>query len=644
MIRRLNAPVVDIARFAELTGKRRPLGMLAAGTTYQLLRETYFDSADGALSGRGMTLKLRAEARGHSVLELAVAEGVNLQGVVEERVLETPIVGGGVYATLAKDSEVATRVREVIEPDALRPRAAVDIDRETRELKAGPLGRATHRVQFDEVIAHVQGAAREYQEVTIVELTRGRTTLEELGARLGAEHGIASDGMDTFRRIQRTLMESGGVARPEVPNDVRVALLVLRDWEVALVEGVDGLALPHALGSGEDIAREYLAELQGRESGPHLDLDLVGFAAARRGGSDLEVWLHEPIRGEEIEGVLWIPLMELMQRLGGPRLRDPGLISTLLMLVRSELGQRIIRDAPHRRLPPVELPVEPRPADLKPGKGADDLLDLELSILDFNQRVLELAEDADLPLLERFRFLSIFASNLDEFFVVRVGRLKDEVVNGEGAEEEDFSPEQLLDIVSVRVRALVARQYACLRADLLPALADAGIAICSWEDLNDEQRDRAAPSRGWSAWGWPLPSRCGGRTPTVRSSAMCRSRATWTASCRYPVRRRSSRSRMSSARTVTRSSPPRPSSGPIPSGPRASETWRSTRMREPRFSWRSPTKSRPDATSRSSGSRWMLRRPVRSAPTSSRRFGTTRRRRVRRSCARTSTRSRAWST
>ena len=64
MIRRLNAPVVDIARFAELTGKRRPLGMLAAGTTYQLLRETYFDSADGALSGRGMTLKLLLYAEG----------------------------------------------------------------------------------------------------------------------------------------------------------------------------------------------------------------------------------------------------------------------------------------------------------------------------------------------------------------------------------------------------------------------------------------------------------------------------------------------------------------------------------------------------------------------------------------------------
>ena len=79
-----------------------------------------------------------------------------------------------------------------------------------------------------------------------------------------------------------------------------------------------------------------LAVVGVRERG--LDVDLVGFATARRGGSDLEVWLHELAPEDDVDGVIWIPLAELMQRLGGPRLRDPGLISTLLMLVRSETG------------------------------------------------------------------------------------------------------------------------------------------------------------------------------------------------------------------------------------------------------------------------------------------------------------------
>lgn len=464
--------------------------MTASRPTWQLLRETYFDSTDGALEARGMMLKVRAEAGGRRVLRLVIRESVSLQGVVEQLMLETPIVGDGLYSTLAGDTEVATRVREVLEPDALRPQVAVDIDRESRELRPGLFGRATHRILYDEVVAHAPGVARAQAEVTLLELTSGKTTIEELGDRLRTLHGITSDGRDTFSRIRDELSASEGAPRAESPNDVRVSIMIMRDWEVALVPGPHGLVLPNSRGSGEEIAREFLAELEGVSNPSRIDLDLVGFATSRRGGADLEVWMHELVSDDEPEGVLWIPLMELLQRLGGPRLRDPGLISTMLMIVRSEMGQRLLREAPHRNAAPVMLPTEERDPDVKVGRGVDDFLDLELSILDFNQRVLELAEDDSLPLLERFRFHSIFSSNMDEFFVVRVGRLKDEVSRGRGVgEEEDLSPEQLLDITAVRVRALMARQYAHLNRLLLPALEDSGTVIRSWTELNPDQQD-----------------------------------------------------------------------------------------------------------------------------------------------------------
>ena len=489
MIRRLNVPVPDVARFTSLTAKRRLLGMSSTRPTYQLLRETYFDTSDGTLADRGMTLRLRSEARGRQVVELSIVRGVSLQGIIEEESYESPVIGG-LYATLAGGSEIATRVREVVDPHALRPRAAVDIDRETRELRRGPFARATHRIVFDEVVAHAPGVTRGFQEVTLVELSSGRTTLEILADRLRTAHGVTSDGMETFGRIRQALVAPEGAPRAEMPHDVRVALMILRDWEVGLVEGPHGLTLPSTRGSGEDRAREYLREVQGSDLGGGHDLDLVGFATARRGGSDLEVWLHELAGAERPEGVVWIPLMELMERLGGPRLRDSGLISTMLMLVRSEIGQRLMREAPGRREPPSLVPLEARPESLAAGEGADDFLDLELSILDFNQRVMELAEDPGVPLLERFRFLSIFSSNLDEFFVVRVGRLKDEVSSGRGDEEgeEDLSPEQLLDLVTVRVRALLARQHACLGQQLLPALAEHGVRLVTWADLTEMQR------------------------------------------------------------------------------------------------------------------------------------------------------------
>lgn len=490
MIRRLNVPVDDVARFTELSEKRRPLGMSGSKPTWHVLRETYFDTADGALAARSMTLKMRAEARGHGALELTISQSVSLQGVVEEQLFETPLVGG-VYATLAGPSEVAVRVREVAEPAALRPTAAVDIDREMRELRGSPFGRGTHRIVFDEAIAHTPDVSRELLEITLVEVSAGKTTLEELGDRLRTRHGITSDGLDTYRRIRRAFGGSVDGLRSEIPNDVRVGLMLMRDWSVALVEGPDGLVLPNARGSGEDIAREYLSDVVPEvPDGAHIDLDLVGFATARRGGADLEVWLHQLMPDLDPAGLLWVPIVELMQRLGAPGLREPGLISTMLMLVRSELGQRILREAPYRTTAPVRLPVEHRPPGTVPGAGVDDFLDLELSILDFNQRVLELAEDDSLPLLERLRFVSIFSSNMDEFFVVRAGRLKDRVSAGGGWVDEDFSPEQLLDIVAVRVRALLARQYARLRTDLFPMLAEAGTRILTWDELTEEQGAR----------------------------------------------------------------------------------------------------------------------------------------------------------
>ncbi len=487
MIRRLNVPVPDTARFLALAGKRRPLGMWTTTPGYRLLRDTYFDTVDGALAERDITLRIRSEARGHQVLKLSINREVSLQGVVELETFETPMVGG-LYETLAGDSEIAARVRQIVEPAALRPQAAMDIDRETRELKSGRFGRATHRIAFDEVIAHAPGAAREFQEITLIELTSGKVTLEELGDRLREDHGFTSDGLDTIRRVRSALVPSNGPG-PAIPQDVQVALMLTHGSEVAVVEGADGLVLPTSRGSGEDIAREYLADLTGVEP-EGADLDLVGFAAARTSGSDLEVWLHELSPDVQPTGFIWIPVVELMQRLGGPRLRDPGLISTMLMLVRSEIGERLLADVPQSKDPPRVLPLEPRDDDLEPGKGADDYLDLELSILDFNQRVLELAEDDSIPLLERFRFLSIFSSNLDEFFVVRTGRLKEEAARGKADAYEDLSPEQLLDLVAVRVRALLARQYACFHHALQPALAERGVRIVAWDDLDESRQAR----------------------------------------------------------------------------------------------------------------------------------------------------------
>ncbi|CAL4859263.1 RNA degradosome polyphosphate kinase [Microbacterium sp. MM2322] len=116
-------------------------------------------------------------------------------------------------------------------------------------------------------------------------------------------------------------------------------------------------------------------------------------------------------------------------------------------------------------------------------------LDRELSWLAFNQRVLELAEDPHLPTLERANFLAIFASNLDEFFMVRVAGLKRRILTGLALPTNvGRAPLDVLTDLATSAHALQERHAAVWSDQVRPALADAGIEVVSWADLSDEER------------------------------------------------------------------------------------------------------------------------------------------------------------
>jgi polyphosphate kinase len=113
----------------------------------------------------------------------------------------------------------------------------------------------------------------------------------------------------------------------------------------------------------------------------------------------------------------------------------------------------------------------------------------ELSMLEFNQRVLAQALDTSLPLLERLRFLSISSSNLDEFFEIRVAGLKQLAELGSGPTGPDRMPvDAQLEAIRARTLALVAQQYECLDGQLLPALREAGVWLHSREELDEDER------------------------------------------------------------------------------------------------------------------------------------------------------------
>ncbi len=122
---------------------------------------------------------------------------------------------------------------------------------------------------------------------------------------------------------------------------------------------------------------------------------------------------------------------------------------------------------------------------------AEHFINRELSWLEFNARVLEEAEDETNPLFERVKFLSIFSSNLDEFFMIRVAGLREQAF-GDLA-PQDYSPDGLRPIsqlqrIAARTQELVAAQYRCWNESVRPALAEHGFRLLRHDELSAHER------------------------------------------------------------------------------------------------------------------------------------------------------------
>jgi len=119
-------------------------------------------------------------------------------------------------------------------------------------------------------------------------------------------------------------------------------------------------------------------------------------------------------------------------------------------------------------------------------------LSRDISWVDFNERVLNEGLRKDLPLLERFRFLTIVSSNFDEFFMVRVAALKRMLNSENSARVSDpcgLTPAQQLEKISRKAHSIISRQYECFRSDIIPGLAQNGLAVLSPETCSVPQLD-----------------------------------------------------------------------------------------------------------------------------------------------------------
>jgi polyphosphate kinase len=462
-------------------------------------RDVYWDTLRGDLERRGIAVLLRRRADGTRTLTVREAAASTDGGAAREWSAgvspssDAEVFDGG--------SEPARVLRAMVSPSLLSPRVELETDRLTRRAHPGGRPGAEVLLHADAVTVRAEGTAAELFGLEVrLPADAGDGEVAEAVRELAEGFGLRPARADTLARAGERLAEVELEAlEDEVRASRRVAVLALAGGALALRADGGVLRVPSGPGQGEEACRRVLEESFDSAS---ARLRLLGTSpgAARRPAT--EVWLAEPApadgEGERAAALVRVPVDELLHAVGSPALRDGATLAALHVLARAELP----------------VPAEPSPdgasvggspaavAGLRDLAGVDEarfggeapergtLLNMELSVLAFNRRVLALAADEGVPLFERMRFLSIFCANLDEFFRVRVAAFKRQVAAGSGKRTLDgVSAAEQLDAIGVRARRLMARAYSILYDELLPALRGEGIELVRPGELGDEDRE-----------------------------------------------------------------------------------------------------------------------------------------------------------
>ncbi|HJU64498.1 MAG TPA: hypothetical protein VJ596_02420, partial [Gemmatimonadaceae bacterium] len=473
-----------------------PLGLRAGETHRSYHRDLYLDTADGALRLRGATCRFRL--RSDDRRELVLSHVLEMGGRSELRHLVATVQDTEPRQALEGASEPARVLRAMVSPSALRVELELETERYTRVASAGLLGRPLYELRYDVVTVRAAGLSRAFQELGLLRLRSGKPDLDEVARAFSEAYGLRAVAADRKVRgaLLRTALESEALARAVEPGRW-VVVAAMDGSRVACLQEGETIRLPVAEGTGEEACRHVLRSVLGSAVG---DLHLLETVKGEGRVRLLQVWVVTRVdrssRPQSGAGLEWITVDKLRSRAAAGAIVDPSTLAALATLTNSEVvpGMQGSESAgelelpagpsgPHRRLTAEEPVFNENDARLGP------MLDAEVSLLEFNARVLALAEDPTVPLLERVRYLSIVSGNLDEFFMVRVGGMKYESTEVAAETSGGWGDLRRLAKVARRARSLIARQYRAFEA-CRSELAASGIRLRSLSELDEGERER----------------------------------------------------------------------------------------------------------------------------------------------------------
>lgn len=455
-----------------------PEGFRAGAPFTESFRDVYYDTDDAGLERRGAWACLRHHADGARTL--AVRTGVDAEGGQ----LAAAAIPADQEAPLAGPSDPARMLRAMVDPDRLVPRVELETHRIVRSIQS--LDGRPAEVACDAITVRGGEMKARLEEIEL-RLPPGADADHPVAAALRHAHGMRVVSEDRLERARHALGERE-LDRMEaaVRAARRVAVVAVEDGRIALRRERTALRIPAGEGGGEENCRRVLRDCFGHD-GARVRLLGVGPGPADRAA--VEVWLAEGAYTQTEDAgceIVRIPLDEVLHSVGSPALRDRDTLAALHVVARSELPARVKGKGSLQELAAARATLASAP----PAEGTDALgpgamLNMELSMLAFNRRVLGLAEDERVPLLERLRFVSIFGANMDEFFRVRVAGFKRAVALGSTkATIDGATPQEQLDAIGVRARRLLDRAYGLLAGALLPELAEHGIRVVHLDDLS----------------------------------------------------------------------------------------------------------------------------------------------------------------
>jgi polyphosphate kinase len=473
-------------------------------------REVYFDTPEGELRHRGARCRMRFATDGGCVLTVSLPDRPPLDSRVSGATAADALGGG--------DSEAGARLRALVDPARLAPWIELEVDRASRTLCWQWVPLPVCDVVLEAVTARRDELTARADEVTLRPRLWGRAAVERVARVLAAQVPLRAAGGD---RLQRAIAALAAVEGQTLARELRgerdVALVAVEHGRLALRRAGADLRLPGQRGSGEAACRAVLRQLVGSGEG---QVRMIGVVPASGDRPAVEVWVARRLRrssggadGGGEGGVQWFSPADVLARVGSPVLRDPGTLAALTVAARSPLvpewsgaafgdgAEDAAPDAIARTsrvtLSELRTPALPDAARDPTRPAPEQFLNAELSWLEFNARVLALAEHPRTPPAARLRFLAIFSTNLDQFVMTQVGALKQLVALGRAAPSADgLRPQETLDAVAVRLRPLLGRHQRAFQTLCRDELGPRGLGIARWAELSPADQARL---REWGA-------------------------------------------------------------------------------------------------------------------------------------------------